>query len=84
MPDLTCREFIQFLDEYISGAQPADVRSRFESHLEACQHCRDYLRTYRQTVELARAACGKSDDDPPADVPHELLRAVLDAVAGQP
>ena len=75
---MTCREFIDFLDDYLAGAQPDELRREFERHLQLCASCRDYLRTYRDTVALARAAC--SDPDAPPDAPKELVNAILAAI----
>ena len=78
---LTCREFIGFLDDYLSGTQAALVRADFESHLSACSYCVDYLKTYEDAIKLGR--CVHCDDEHPdqlpPDVPEELVQAVLAA-----
>ncbi|HKI38289.1 MAG TPA: zf-HC2 domain-containing protein [Gemmataceae bacterium] len=75
---LTCREFIDFLMHYLSGELPAGQRAVFEEHLGECPDCTAYLNTYRETVRIEKIACGCSDE-PPADVPEELLLAILAA-----
>ena len=78
MPKLTCREVIDFLDEYTDGNQTADVRANFERHMEDCPYCVEYLKTYRDTVSLARDACSTDPSLPaPDDVPEKLIRAIL-------
>ena len=78
MPDLTCREFVRFLDDYIDGTQPTEVRAEFERHLAICPPCVDYLKTYRDTISLARAACAEDPSLPaPGDVPEELIQIIL-------
>ena len=62
MPELTCRELIDFLDDYIEGSQQAGVRTRFEVHLERCPYCVDYLKTYRDTISHARGAATSAAD----------------------
>ena len=80
MPELTCREFIDFLDDYVEGKQGADVRAKFERHLEDCPHCVDYLKTYRDTISLARDVCSADPSlPPPDDVPEELIQAILNS-----
>ncbi len=80
MSELTCREFIDFLDDYVEGRQAADVRARFERHLEDCPYCVDYLETYRDTISLARDACSADPSLPaPEDVPEKLIQAILDS-----
>jgi predicted anti-sigma-YlaC factor YlaD len=77
---MTCRELIEFLDEYEAGTQPPQVRAEFERHLRVCLECRDYLKTYRDTLALARrAACEEHGDRLPDDVPEDLIEAVLAA-----
>jgi anti-sigma factor RsiW len=65
--------------DYHSGALAADVRERFDAHLEECPDCRAYLATYRATIELARAAFAPPDGEP-MDVPDEFVGAVLAAL----
>ncbi len=80
---LTCREFIGFLDDYLSRAQPPQVRADFESHLSVCPYCVDYLRTYGDAIKLGK--CVHCDDEHPdqlpPDVPEELVQAILAARA---
>lgn len=76
---MTCRELIDFLDEYEAGTQSPEVRAEFERHLSACPECRDYLKTYRDTLNLARASCEEHGDRIPDDVPVDLVRGVLAA-----
>ena len=81
MSALTCRRVIEFLDDYLTAAQPPEVRLEFELHLNACRHCADYLRTYRDAIVMGKAAFSAEPDAPlPADVPSELARAVLCAI----
>ena len=75
---MTCRDFIDFLDDYLAGEQPDELRQEFERHLQVCPACRDYVKTYRDTVALARAAC--SDPDAPPEAPRELVNAILAAL----
>lgn len=77
---LTCREIADFLMDYVSGSLPVARLSEFEKHLAVCPACVDYLRTYKATVRLTRAALHSpaGNDIPPA-VPEELVRAILAA-----
>ncbi len=74
---LTCRDFVEFLDDYLEGRLPEQVRAHFHEHLSACPSCVAYARTYQDTVRLARKALG--DDSPVTGVPEELVRAILAA-----
>jgi anti-sigma factor RsiW len=74
---LTCREFVEFLDAYLAGQLPPDVRARFDQHLAACPSCIVYTQTYRATIRLARQTF--ESDAPVAGVPEELVDAILRA-----
>jgi anti-sigma factor RsiW len=50
--DLSCRELVELVTEYLDRTlAPAD-RARFEAHLSGCPPCRRYLAQMRQTVRL--------------------------------
>jgi anti-sigma factor RsiW len=74
---MTCRELVEFLDDYIAGDLPTAQKQIFEEHLAECEDCENYLGSYKTTISLSKAA-GK-DDAVPADVPDKLVRAVLAA-----
>jgi anti-sigma factor RsiW len=76
---MTCREFADFLDDYVTGDLPFDVRSAFEHHLAVCVNCVRYLEQYRLSVTLGRRAFELSSAEVPADVPEDLIRAMLAA-----
>jgi anti-sigma factor RsiW len=72
---VTCEELIAFLWAYLSGELEPERAEIFERHLEICPGCATYLETYRQAVELSRGAL----DEPEAEIPEELVQAVLAA-----
>ncbi len=76
---MTCREFVDFLMAYLDGELRGEGRRRFDHHLERCPPCVAYLDTYRTTIELVQTICGHPDDPIPADVPEDLVAAVLAA-----
>jgi anti-sigma factor RsiW len=76
---ITCREFIEFLLDYISGELPEDQRSNFVEHLAVCPSCVAYMNTYLQTVELEKESLSDIEDALPEDVPEELIQAILEA-----
>lgn len=81
MSMLTCKEFIEFLDDYVAGAQESPVRTEFERHLAVCPDCVTYLRTYQHTIALARSTRLDPTVPAPADAPAELITAILAARA---
>jgi anti-sigma factor RsiW len=77
---MNCREFTEFLHEYLFGNLPETERVAFESHLAECPWCVAYLENYRRTIELEQAAfADAADAPPPADAPEELIQAILRA-----
>ena len=77
---MTCREFADFLDSYLSGELPSAVREAFEHHLDLCSNCVRYLAQYRQSIELGRRALDASSVELPCDVPEDLVRGILAAL----
>lgn len=78
---MTCRDLIGFLSDYLDGSLEPASRAAFEEHLRGCAHCRDYLRTFRDTIALA-AESGRDDcSELAAELPPALLRAVAAACA---
>jgi predicted anti-sigma-YlaC factor YlaD len=76
---VTCRELADFLADYLSGSLAAGVRARFDDHLARCRNCRQYLANYSTLLELEREAFERDCDPPPADVPEDLIRAIIAA-----
>ena len=76
---MTCREFIDFLADYRSEQLPAEERARFEAHLGECPECVAYLKSYEDTVKLAKGAFRHWGEDVPDEVPKKLVQAILAA-----
>ena len=73
---MTCRDFAEFLLEYVEGQLPLEARRRFDEHLAICPDCVQYLQHYTETIKAGRLAMA---DDLPDDVPDELVSAILTA-----
>ena len=74
--DISCRELIGFLADYLDGELPEGTRSDFKQHLAHCPECMQYLASYRETIRLGRLAYDL-DGPLPEDVPDELVEAIL-------
>jgi len=74
---MTCREFIDFLMEYLSGELSARERAEFERHLADCPDCSAYLRSYEETIKLGKAVFADPDASVPVEVPEKLVQAIL-------
>ena len=77
---MNCREFTEFLHEYLFGDLSAEERAAFEGHLAECPWCVAYLDSYQKTIQLEQAAFSTAQDaPPPPDAPEELIQAILRA-----
>lgn len=57
--DLSCRELVELVTEYLEGRLSVEDRTRFELHLGYCAPCRNYLQQMRQVL----AATGKLSEE---------------------
>ena len=76
---MNCREFTEFLHEYLSGKLPEGERAEFDKHLAECPWCVAYLDSYKKTIQLEKDAFIPAEAPPPAEVPEELIQAILQA-----
>jgi len=75
--NMTCREVIDFLMEYLSGGLSTSERAEFERHLTDCPDCTAYLRSYEETIKLGKAVFADPGAPVPQDVPEKLVQAIL-------
>ncbi len=76
---MTCRDFIEFLMDYLAGDLSPEERALFDAHLAMCPACRAYLQTYQETIQLEKALLEPTEEAVPADVPDQLIQAILAA-----
>jgi anti-sigma factor RsiW len=70
--DLSCRELVELVTDYLEGRLAVEDRARFEMHLGTCGPCRAYLQQLRQVL----AATGKlSEESVPPRARDSLLAA---------
>ena len=50
--EMTCRELVELVTDYLEGTLPAAERARFEAHLADCPDCTNYLDQMRRTMRL--------------------------------
>ena len=81
---MTCREFADFIAGYESGELGEPSRASFDRHLSGCVNCRRYLEHYRATVALGKTAFDDENAAVPADVPEDLVAAILAARTQKP
>lgn len=68
--DLTCRDAVALVTDYLDDALSASDRGRFELHLAGCPHCTTYLEQIRTTIALTGRV---EPDDLPLDAQEELV-----------
>jgi anti-sigma factor RsiW len=48
---MSCAELVEVITDYLEGTLPEGDRRRFESHLEICPFCVNYLEQMRETID---------------------------------
>jgi len=48
--EMTCKELVELVTDYLEGALPDTDRVRFDEHLVGCPFCRTYLDQMRKTI----------------------------------
>ena len=76
---LTCIEFELFVHDYYEGSLSPRERRVFDLHMELCPMCRVHFASYLQTIELGKRVCATDDASSAADLPDELVAAILAA-----
>ena len=76
---LTCAEFERFVLDYHEGQLSKRQRSVFEFHMQICPMCDVHFQSYVKAVEMGQRLCDDEDRDQPAELPDELVAAILDS-----
>ena len=50
--NMTCKELVELITDYLEGKLPDDIRMRLENHLSGCNGCTNYLEQMRRTIRL--------------------------------
>lgn len=78
---MTCREFIDSIAAHLAYELSEAERASFAAHLEECDECVTYLKSYEDTIALTKAVLGRLDESGRDDVPESLVQAILAARA---
>jgi anti-sigma factor RsiW len=73
--ELTCKELVEIVTDYLEDRLPPAERQRFEQHLVACDGCANYLDQMRQTIRIVGRL---SEESIPASSRERLLQAFRD------
>jgi predicted anti-sigma-YlaC factor YlaD len=53
--EMTCRELVDVITDYLEGTLAEADRVRFEEHLLECPYCQNYLDQMRETIRTLGA-----------------------------
>ncbi|MDQ7007220.1 MAG: zf-HC2 domain-containing protein [Acidobacteriota bacterium] len=76
---MTCREFAEFIADYLAGSLPDAQVAVFERHMALCSDCVNYLDTYRRTVEIGQRLFARAEQEVPETIPDDLVAAIIAA-----
>jgi anti-sigma factor RsiW len=74
-PEMTCRELVHLITDYLEGGLSRRERRRFERHLLGCDGCPTYVEQMRETVRFTGAL---EEDALPPEARRELLAVFRD------
>ena len=70
--EMTCKELVELVTEYLEGTLSTLDSVRFEEHLAECPGCHTYLQQMRQTIRVVGRL---PEESLSPDSREELLRA---------
>ena len=77
-PNITCREFEEFVNDYIDGSLPFFKKMKVSLHLMMCRDCKSYIAAYRKSMELGKKFFENPDAALPEDIPEDLISIVME------
>ena len=77
---LTCKEFLQELNDYLDATVDVEIRRRIEAHITECPNCFVILDTCKKTIKVYK---GMQPQVLPEDVHTRLMKAVERRMAGR-
>jgi len=70
---LTCKEFLQELNDYLDETVDLELRRKLEVHITECPNCFVILDTTRKTIQVYK---GMQPQVLPTEVQTRLMKAV--------
>ena len=74
---LTCKEFDDFMIDYLGGGLPLWQKYMCWLHVKMCRECAYFIRQYHRVIALEQNAFDSPDSAVPDSVPEELVKAAL-------
>jgi predicted anti-sigma-YlaC factor YlaD len=73
--EITCKELVEVVTDYLEGRMPPDRRLLFEEHVAFCSWCQTYLDQMRETIRITGTL---TEDDLSTETRDALLEAFRD------
>jgi len=73
--ELTCKELVEVVTDYLEGHMPAEKRLLLEEHVAVCSGCQTYFAQMRATI---RTTGTLREDDLSSDARDALLKVFRD------
>ena len=73
--ELTCKEVVEIVTDYLEGALSPEDRARFDQHLTGCDGCTSYVEQMRETIRLTGML---TEEQVPVDQRQRLRQAFRD------
>lgn len=70
--EISCQELVELITDYLEGGLGAEVRARFERHIESCSGCHAHLEQIRATIRVTGEL---SPESLTSDAEQALLQA---------
>jgi len=72
--DLTCRELVELVSDYLEESLSDDENTLFEAHIAGCDGCSTYVEQIRQTIRVAGRVTEDSIEPAARDALLEAFR----------
>jgi hypothetical protein len=53
---MNCKRYIALLNEFVDCTLPQDILDDIRDHMESCERCKIFYKTYSLTITLSRKA----------------------------
>lgn len=77
--ELTCKEVVEMVSDYLEGGLSPEDRERVEAHLAACEGCTSYIDQMRETIRLTGML---TEEQVPVEQRERLRQAFRDWTVG--
>ena len=74
---LTCKEFDDFMVDYLEDGLPVWQKFMCWLHVKMCRECADFVRDYERAIRLGQNAYDAPNERIPDFVPEDLIKAAL-------